>query len=104
MLLCYMVCSTVGQAVARRLACPLFDGDDFHPPSNIGAVWLAALQASLLLFYVVGQGDLVLSSFNGSFLCACNSAKMKSGIPLSDEDRWPWLGSLAQLIQQHVAR
>lgn len=53
--MCYMECSTVGQAVARRLACPLFDGDDFHPPDNIGTGLLAALQASLVLFYLMDK-------------------------------------------------
>jgi carbohydrate kinase (thermoresistant glucokinase family) len=29
---------------------------------------------------------------------AANVAKMKAGIPLSDEDRWPWLERVAQAI------
>jgi carbohydrate kinase (thermoresistant glucokinase family) len=29
-----------------------------------------------------------------------NIAKMKSGIPLTDEDRWPWLHAIAALIDQ----
>lgn len=53
--MCYMECSTVGQAVARRIACPLFDGDDFHPPDNIGTGLLAALHASLVLFYLMDK-------------------------------------------------
>ncbi len=27
--------STVGRALAERLGCPFFDGDDFHPPENV---------------------------------------------------------------------
>jgi gluconokinase len=27
--------TTVGQALARELACPFYDGDDFHPPENV---------------------------------------------------------------------
>lgn len=27
--------TTVGQALARRLDCPFYDGDDFHPPQNV---------------------------------------------------------------------
>lgn len=27
--------SSVGQALAERLNCPFYDGDDFHPPENI---------------------------------------------------------------------
>ena len=48
--------STVGAAIARGLDWPFFDGDRFHPTSNV--------------------------------------EKMAAGIPLSDEDRIPWLESL----------
>jgi gluconokinase len=27
--------STVGEALAQRLGCPFYDGDDFHPPQNV---------------------------------------------------------------------
>jgi gluconokinase len=27
--------TTVGQALARELDCPFYDGDDFHPPENV---------------------------------------------------------------------
>ncbi len=27
--------STVGRALAARLGCPFYDGDDFHPPQNV---------------------------------------------------------------------
>ncbi len=52
--------STVGRALAAALACPFFDGDDFHPPENV--------------------------------------EKMANGIPLTDEDRVPWLSRLNQLL------
>ncbi|MBE2200776.1 MAG: gluconokinase [Anaerolinea sp.] len=52
--------STVGQALAARLGCPFYDGDDFHPPENVAkmasgvplddddrAPWLARLAALL---------------------------------------------------------
>jgi hypothetical protein len=29
-------CSTIGRLLSQRLQCPFFDGDDFHPISNIG--------------------------------------------------------------------
>jgi gluconokinase len=32
-----------------------------------------------------------------------NVAKMSSGQPLTDEDRWPWLRSLADWVRAHVA-
>lgn len=31
-----------------------------------------------------------------------NVAKMQAGIPLTDEDRWPWLESIAAWIRQHT--
>ncbi|KAK9807899.1 hypothetical protein WJX72_012467 [[Myrmecia] bisecta] len=33
-----------------------------------------------------------------------NIAKMRAGIALTDDDRWPWLHALAGVIQGHVAR
>jgi len=32
---------------------------------------------------------------------ASNIEKMSLGIPLTDEDRWPWLQQLAVLLQEH---
>lgn len=58
--------STVGQALAQRLDCPFYDGDDYHPAENV--------------------------------------AKMSQGIPLNDEDRWPWLDRLADLIAEHLGK
>ena len=49
--------STVGKLLAEALELPFFDGDDFHPQSNV--------------------------------------RKMQSGVALDDEDRQPWLQSLA---------
>jgi gluconokinase len=34
---------------------------------------------------------------------AANVAKMQAGEPLTDEDRWPWLESVAGWIRQHTA-
>jgi hypothetical protein len=31
------------------------------------------------------------------------AGKMHAGIPLTDEDRWPWLERLRQLLAQHIA-
>lgn len=33
-----------------------------------------------------------------------NIAKMTSGIPLNDADRWPWLDQLAEELRQHINR
>jgi gluconokinase len=36
-----------------------------------------------------------------SFHPPANIAKMKSGAPLTDEDRWPWLAAIAAWIAEH---
>jgi len=36
-----------------------------------------------------------------SFHPPANIAKMKSGAPLTDADRWPWLGAIAAWIAEH---
>jgi gluconokinase len=33
-----------------------------------------------------------------------NLAKLNQGIPLNDEDRWPWLARLRAVIEQHVTQ
>jgi gluconokinase len=55
--------STVGAALARRLAVPFADADAFHPKANV--------------------------------------AKMASGIPLTDDDRQPWLEAVGQWLADH---
>jgi gluconokinase len=39
-----------------------------------------------------------------NFHPAANVAKMQAGIPLTDEDRWPWLRAIAQEIDAMLAR
>ena len=56
--------TTVGMALADKLGCSFYDGDDFHPPENV--------------------------------------AKMASGTPLNDDDRYPWLERLRDLIGEHL--
>ena len=34
---------------------------------------------------------------------AANVAKMRAGIPLTDDDRWPWLQTIAGWIDTHLA-
>jgi gluconokinase len=38
-----------------------------------------------------------------SFHPAANIAKMSRGEPLTDDDRWPWLGAIASWIAEHRA-
>jgi len=56
--------TTVGHLLARRIAWPFIDGDDFHPAANV--------------------------------------AKMKTGAPLTDDDRRPWLAALRREIDVHI--
>jgi 6-phosphogluconate dehydrogenase len=56
--------TSVGSALAVRLGASFYDGDEFHPESNI--------------------------------------TKMSSGIPLSDEDRLPWLNTINQFVNQKL--
>jgi gluconokinase len=34
---------------------------------------------------------------------AANIAKMRAGVPLTDEDRWPWLEAVAALMDEDIA-
>ena len=54
--------------------------------STVGALLAQALGADFR------EGD--------DFHPPVNIVKMKSGIPLTDEDRWPWLETLANAIDQ----
>jgi gluconokinase len=35
---------------------------------------------------------------------AANIAKMREGVPLTDEDRWPWLRAIAAWMDERIAR
>ena len=39
-----------------------------------------------------------------SYHSSANVSKMRSGTPLSDEDRWPWLDTLGHAIAEHAAQ
>ena len=53
-------------------------------------------------------GKLVANRIGGVFLdgddlhSAANIKKMRHGIPLEDEDRWPWLDRIVQSIQDRI--
>jgi gluconokinase len=58
--------TTVAKLFAEKTGAVFYEGDDFHPPSNI--------------------------------------AKMREGIPLTDEDREQWLQALREVIVRSLAR
>ncbi len=53
-------------------------------------------------------GKLLAEHLGGFFVDAddlhpeANRDKMSHGIPLNDEDRWPWLGVVSSVVQQHT--
>src|SRR5438309_7808190 len=68
----------------------------------------------VIIFGVAGAGkttvaQLLAEEFGWRFYEAddfhsrANIDKMRQGVPLTDEDRWPWLESLRQLIKRCVA-
>lgn len=68
----------------------------------------------VVIFGVAGAGkttigELLAREFGWKFCDADdfhppnNVEKMRSGVPLTDEDRQPWLGSLRELIQRSLA-
>jgi gluconokinase len=72
--------TTIGKALARRLECPFYDGDDYHPPENIAKMakgiplndddrhpWLARLHA--LIAEHEGKGE--------TAVIACSALKKK---------------------------
>jgi len=51
---------------------------------------------STVLGWEFAEGD--------AFHPEANVAKMRSGTPLTDEDRWPWLGAIGEWISAKEAR
>lgn len=79
--------STVGTLLAARLsvlspaapaAVPFIEGDDLHPPA-------VSPPSSAFSLYLTDTGGF-----------AQNVEKMSGGVPLTDDDRWPWLARVAQ--------
>jgi len=62
--------------------------------SGSGKTTIAILLAKRL-GWVYRDGD--------EFHPASNVEKMKSGVPLTDEDRWPWLEAIARFIDEELA-
>ena len=68
----------------------------------------------VILFGVSGAGKTTLGEMLArqldwkfceadDFHSKANIDKMHAGVPLTDEDRWPWLQSLRELIEQSLA-
>jgi gluconokinase len=85
--------STVGELIARELALPLVEGDDFHPAANVQkmqqgialtdedrAQWLQLLGAQLALH--AGGMVLTCSALKRGYRQALRQASAAAGVPL----------------------
>jgi len=99
--------TTIGKKLAEFLACPFYDADDFHPPSNKEkmsrsepltdedrAPWLEAISKEL-------KG---LESGNGLCVLACSALKQKYRDFLSNDlpVRWVYLKGSKDLILKRL--
>ncbi len=62
--------------------------------SSVGKTTVAK-GLSTLLGWTFAEGD--------AFHSEANVAKMASGTPLTDEDRWPWLRSIGEWMSEQIA-
>ena len=62
--------------------------------SGVGKTTVAR-ELSTVLGWTYAEGD--------AFHPEANVAKMAAGIPLTDEDRWPWLGSIGAWMSEEIA-
>ncbi len=86
--------SAVGNALSLALRCSFYDGDDFHSAASIGEEQDGVEHPLCFMKLFLSQRCHSLSL----------PEKMKSGVPLDDADRWPWLDSLAVVIERHASR
>jgi gluconokinase len=88
--------------------------DTHHTPGFMSAR-MKTPPATLILMGVCGCGKSLIGSILGErlggvfedaddFHPAANKDKMRAGIPLTDEDRWPWFGILRQRMEEHRGR
>lgn len=101
--------STVGQALAAQLACPFFDGDDFHPPENVAkmasgtpltdvdrAPWLARLAA--LLQEHLARGETAVLA------CSALKKSYRDQLRLSEQVVFVFLDGSFDLIWQRMKK
>jgi len=102
--------TTIGQMLARRLDCPFYDGDDFHPPANVAkmaagtpladedrAGWLAALTGLI-------QGGLARGEC-GVIACSALRHKYRALLRVDDAQvKFIYLKGDYEQIRQRVQR
>jgi gluconokinase len=101
--------STVGQALALRLGCPYYDGDDLHPPENVAkmargvplngvdrAPWLARLAA--LLQHHEGRGEAAVLA------CSALRKAYRDKLRISEQVQFVYLKGSFDLICQRLGQ
>jgi len=99
--------TTVGQALAERLNCPFYDGDDFHPAENVAkmangtplndndrAPWLARLAA--LLQEHLDRGETAVLA------CSALKKKYRDQLRVNDQVQFIFLEGSFDLIWQRM--
>lgn len=99
--------TTVGQALAERLNCPFYDGDDFHPPQNVAkmsrgvplndedrAPWLARLAALIKTHLEAGETAVLA--------CSALKKRYRDQLRVSDQVRFIYLAGSFDLIWQRM--
>ena len=99
--------TTVGQALADKLGCPFYDGDDFHPAENVAKMagglplddddrepWLARLH-DLLSEHLVKRETAVLA-------CSALKKKYRDQLRVNDETRFIFLRGSFDLIWERM--
>lgn len=81
--LCVILYRTIGAMLAQVMNCRFIDADDYHPQANKGRLLICAW--SFQLRKIIPFPSV--------------TDKMKAGIPLSDEDRIPWLQTLRDTLR-----
>jgi gluconate kinase len=94
-------CSTVAALLAERLSWPMLEGDAYHPPANIAKMQVGRMPASPRQH--AAGGLLLTATWCSNHAAGFLLPLVQAGVPLEDEDRWPWLQQLSGIVQRHVA-
>ncbi len=99
--------TTVGEALAARLHCPFYDGDDFHPPENVAkmahgiplddadrAPWLAHLAA--LIWEYLDRGETAVLA------CSALKKRYREQLQVTPRVRFIYLEGSFDLIWQRM--